>query len=94
VTVEGIRTTVQPILDRLRSTAREREERRDFAFDEVRRLAEAGILLVGIPAEIALRANTLRAAVPIANHNPRDWKLAKVGAWYLTGEEPPTSGLF
>lgn len=30
----------------------------------------------------------------VANHNPRDWKLAKVGAWYLTGEEPPTSGLF
>ncbi|MFF2083678.1 acyl-CoA dehydrogenase family protein [Nocardia sp. NPDC058176] len=30
----------------------------------------------------------------IANHNPRDWKLAKAGAYFLTGEEPPTSGLF
>ncbi|MDV7089912.1 acyl-CoA dehydrogenase family protein [Rhodococcus opacus] len=30
----------------------------------------------------------------VANHNPRDWKLAKAGAFLLTGAEPPTSGLF
>ncbi|MDV6286819.1 acyl-CoA dehydrogenase family protein [Rhodococcus jostii] len=35
-----------------------------------------------------------RNARTVANHNPRDWKLAKTGAYYLTGEEPPTSGLF
>jgi FMN-dependent oxidoreductase (nitrilotriacetate monooxygenase family) len=34
-----------------------------------------------------------RNARTVANHNPRDWKLAKAGAWHLTGEEPPTSGL-
>jgi alkylation response protein AidB-like acyl-CoA dehydrogenase len=35
-----------------------------------------------------------RNARTIANHNPRDWKLAVGGAYYLTGEEPPTTGLF
>jgi alkanesulfonate monooxygenase SsuD/methylene tetrahydromethanopterin reductase-like flavin-dependent oxidoreductase (luciferase family)/alkylation response protein AidB-like acyl-CoA dehydrogenase len=35
-----------------------------------------------------------RNARTVANHNPRDWKLAKAGAWHLTGEEPPTTGLF
>ncbi|MFF0818447.1 acyl-CoA dehydrogenase family protein [Rhodococcus sp. NPDC003318] len=35
-----------------------------------------------------------RNARTVANHNPRDWKLAKAGAFLLTGEEPPTSGLF
>ncbi|MGW0036586.1 acyl-CoA dehydrogenase family protein [Gordonia sp. NPDC003376] len=29
-----------------------------------------------------------------ANHNPRQWKAAVAGAWHLTGEEPPTTGLF
>ncbi|MGW6278647.1 acyl-CoA dehydrogenase family protein [Kribbella sp. NPDC055071] len=35
-----------------------------------------------------------RNARTIANHNPRDWKAAYVGAHHLTGEEPPTTGLF
>jgi alkylation response protein AidB-like acyl-CoA dehydrogenase len=35
-----------------------------------------------------------RNARTVANHNPRDWKAAVVGAYYLAGEEPPTSGLF
>jgi alkylation response protein AidB-like acyl-CoA dehydrogenase len=35
-----------------------------------------------------------RNARTIANHNPRDWKLAVAGAYYLTAEEPPTTGLF
>jgi alkylation response protein AidB-like acyl-CoA dehydrogenase len=35
-----------------------------------------------------------RNARAIANHNPRDWKLAVGGAYYLAGEEPPTTGLF
>lgn len=35
-----------------------------------------------------------RNARVVANHNPRDWKLAVVGGYRLTGEEPPTTGLF
>jgi alkylation response protein AidB-like acyl-CoA dehydrogenase len=35
-----------------------------------------------------------RNARTVANHNPRDWKLAAAGGYHLTGEEPPTSGLF
>jgi len=35
-----------------------------------------------------------RNARTVANHNPRDWKAAAVGAWALKGTPPPTSGLF
>ncbi len=35
-----------------------------------------------------------RNARTLANHNPRHWKAAVVGAWRLKGSEPPTSGLF
>lgn len=35
-----------------------------------------------------------RNARTVANHNPRHWKAAVVGAWQLTGTQPPTSGLF
>ena len=35
-----------------------------------------------------------RNARTVANHNPRHWKAAAVGAWRLKGIEPPTSGLF
>lgn len=35
-----------------------------------------------------------RNARTVANHNPRDWKAAVVGAHHLAGEEPPTTGLF
>ncbi|MGO3740963.1 acyl-CoA dehydrogenase family protein [Kerstersia sp.] len=35
-----------------------------------------------------------RNARTVANHNPRDWKAAAVGAFRLTGAEPPLSGLF
>ncbi|MFT9206012.1 acyl-CoA dehydrogenase family protein [Acetobacter orientalis] len=35
-----------------------------------------------------------RNARTVANHNPRDWKAAVVGAWEISGEEPPRSGLF
>ncbi|MBB5868220.1 alkylation response protein AidB-like acyl-CoA dehydrogenase [Allocatelliglobosispora scoriae] len=35
-----------------------------------------------------------RNARTVANHNPRLWKAAVVGAYRLTGAEPPTSGLF
>lgn len=35
-----------------------------------------------------------RNARTVANHNPRQWKSAVAGAYHLTGEEPPTNGLF
>jgi alkylation response protein AidB-like acyl-CoA dehydrogenase len=35
-----------------------------------------------------------RNARTVANHNPRDWKLAVVGGHHLADEEPPTTGLF
>lgn len=35
-----------------------------------------------------------RNARTVANHNPRQWKLAVAGAFHLTGEDPPTTGLF
>jgi alkylation response protein AidB-like acyl-CoA dehydrogenase len=35
-----------------------------------------------------------RNARTVANHNPRHWKAAVAGAYYLTGAEPPHSGLF
>ncbi|MGI6873692.1 acyl-CoA dehydrogenase family protein [Amycolatopsis sp. 3B14] len=35
-----------------------------------------------------------RNARVVANHNPRRWKAAVAGAYHLTGEEPPTTGLF
>jgi alkylation response protein AidB-like acyl-CoA dehydrogenase len=35
-----------------------------------------------------------RNARTVANHNPRDWKAAAVGAFRLKGTPPPLSGLF
>ncbi|MBT2225775.1 acyl-CoA dehydrogenase family protein [Nonomuraea sp. NEAU-A123] len=35
-----------------------------------------------------------RNARTLANHNPRQWKAAVAGAYHLTGEDPPTTGLF
>lgn len=35
-----------------------------------------------------------RNARTVANHNPRHWKVAVVGAHHLSGTEPPASGLF
>jgi alkylation response protein AidB-like acyl-CoA dehydrogenase len=35
-----------------------------------------------------------RNARTVANHNPRDWKAAAVGAYRLKGTPPPLSGLF
>ncbi|SFT04573.1 Acyl-CoA dehydrogenase, C-terminal domain [Saccharopolyspora flava] len=35
-----------------------------------------------------------RNARTVANHNPRRWRAAVAGAYHLTGEQPPTTGLF
>ena len=50
VTLVGIRAAARPVLARLGASAHEREATRDYAFDDVRALAQAGIVLVGIAA--------------------------------------------
>jgi alkylation response protein AidB-like acyl-CoA dehydrogenase len=49
-------------------------------------------------ASTAQRSHNLdrhwRNARTVANHNPRAYKAAVVGAYLLAGEEPPTSGFF
>ncbi|MGW5317302.1 acyl-CoA dehydrogenase family protein [Nocardia thailandica] len=54
----------------------------------------AATLLIDIVGDADGADRHWRNARTIANHNPRDWKLAKTGAYLITGEEPPTSGLF
>jgi alkylation response protein AidB-like acyl-CoA dehydrogenase len=49
-TVDGLRAAAAPILARIGATAREREERHDFAFGDVRDLISTGILLLAVPA--------------------------------------------
>jgi alkylation response protein AidB-like acyl-CoA dehydrogenase len=62
------------------------------ALDNGTSLFEAG------GASTTLRHHNLdrhwRNARTVANHNPRAHKAAVLGAWHLTGVEPPTSGLF
>jgi hypothetical protein len=60
LTVEGIRAAVQPILDRLRATAIAREESRDYAFADVRRLAQTGFLLIAVRREDGGAGGSLR----------------------------------
>lgn len=48
LSVDSIRVATGPVLQRLVATAAEREQTRDYAFDEVRVLAEQGITLTGI----------------------------------------------
>jgi alkylation response protein AidB-like acyl-CoA dehydrogenase len=49
-------------------------------------------------ASATLREHNLdrhwRNARTVASHNPRAYKAGVVGAYHLTGAEPPTSGLF
>ncbi|SDR22127.1 acyl-CoA dehydrogenase family protein [Thermostaphylospora chromogena] len=59
-TVDGIRAAVAPILERLRAKARERELNREYAFDEVRALAEQRITLIGIAEEDGGAGGSLR----------------------------------
>ena len=60
---------------------------------------KAGELLFDVGgASTTGRAHNLdrhwRNARTVANHNPRHWKAAVVGAWQLKGTQPPASGLF
>lgn len=59
--------------------------------------AADGLFEVGGASTTARKHNLdrhWRNARTVANHNPRHWKAAVVGAYHLQGTEPPTSGLF
>ncbi|MGV9414991.1 acyl-CoA dehydrogenase family protein [Nocardia sp. NPDC003693] len=60
LTVAGIRAAVQPALDRLAASARHRETVRDYAVDDVRELAAAGIALTGIAVAEGGAGGTVR----------------------------------
>ncbi|MFG1959343.1 acyl-CoA dehydrogenase family protein [Nonomuraea sp. NPDC049028] len=64
-TVEGIRAAVAPILGRLRAGARARELARDYAFDDVRALAEHRITLVGITREDGGAGGSVRDVIDL-----------------------------
>lgn len=59
-TVEGIRTAVSPILQRLRAGAAARESARDYAFEHVRALAQQRITLVGVAKDDGGAGGSLR----------------------------------
>ncbi|WP_433528206.1 acyl-CoA dehydrogenase family protein [Micromonospora sp. CA-263727] len=59
-TVEGIRAAIRPVLDRLGVSAAAREQARDYAFDDVRALAEQRITLTGIARVDGGAGGTLR----------------------------------
>jgi alkylation response protein AidB-like acyl-CoA dehydrogenase len=65
LTVTGIREAVTPVLDRLAAGARQREAARDYAFDEVRALAAAGIALIGIDRSDGGAGGSLRDVVEL-----------------------------
>jgi alkylation response protein AidB-like acyl-CoA dehydrogenase len=65
LTVAGVRRVTAPILDRLAATARDREEVRNYAFEDVRALADAGIALVGIGQAEGGAGGTLREVVEV-----------------------------
>jgi len=65
LTVAGVRRAITPALDRLAATARQREEARDYAFDDVRELADAGIALVGIDQAEGGAGGTLRQVAEV-----------------------------
>lgn len=56
LTVDGVRTAVRPILDRLAASA----AARDYAVADVRALADAGIALTGIARDDGGAGRTLR----------------------------------
>ncbi|MTE15687.1 acyl-CoA dehydrogenase family protein [Nocardia aurantiaca] len=60
LTVAGVRAAIIPVLDRLGASAKDRERERDYAFDDVRALAETGIALVGIDAAEGGAGGTIR----------------------------------
>ncbi|MEU4893430.1 acyl-CoA dehydrogenase family protein [Streptomyces sp. NPDC044780] len=60
LTVAGIRTAIAPVLAELAATARRREGTRDYPFEQVRALARARLLLIGVPTEDGGAGGTIR----------------------------------
>jgi len=65
LTVTGIRAAIGPVLARLAETAPVRERTRDYAFADVRELAEAGIVRTGLAVEDGGAGGTLRDVVDV-----------------------------
>lgn len=65
LTVAGIRAAISPVLRRLGDTATAREQTRDYAFAEVRALADAGIALAGIAKQDGGAGGSLRAVTDV-----------------------------
>lgn len=65
LTVARLRTVTAPILARLAASAAEREETRDYPFDDVRALARAGVALAVVPREEGGAGGSLRDAVEV-----------------------------
>ncbi|HEY7813549.1 MAG TPA: acyl-CoA dehydrogenase family protein, partial [Nakamurella sp.] len=65
LTVRGIRGAIVLVLARLAATAHEREILRDYAFDDVRALAEAGIALIRIARSEGGAGGSLRDVVDV-----------------------------
>lgn len=68
-----------------------------YAAAEAALLSGDGLFEVGGASTTARKHNLdrhWRNARTVANHNPRHWKAAVVGAYRLKGTPPPTSGLF
>ena len=63
LSVAAIRARIAPVLQRVAATAREREESRDYAFADVRALAETGLVLVGVPRADGGAGGSLRDVV-------------------------------
>ncbi|MFB9835030.1 hypothetical protein ACFFNX_22875, partial [Actinoallomurus acaciae] len=93
---EGTGTTALPPPEPLTVAAVEVAQAQFFAAESALKAAEL-LFDVGGGSAVASRHNLdrhWRNARTVANHNPRSWKAGVIGAYRLTGAEPPTNGLF
>lgn len=64
-TVAGIRVAIAPIIARIAASAATRERNHDYAFDDVRALADAGIALTGIARHDGGAGGTVRDVIEV-----------------------------
>jgi len=65
LTPAGIRIAIAPVLERLAATSAAREQARDFAVDDVRALAAAGVVRTGLAVADGGAGGTLRDVVEV-----------------------------
>ncbi|MFI7664854.1 hypothetical protein [Nocardia sp. NPDC049526] len=65
LTVASIRASISPVRRRLGDRAKAREQTRDYAFAEVRALADAGIALAGIAKQDGGAGGSLRVVTDV-----------------------------